>query len=383
MNSKIVTSIILIVLWVSSCKQYDSTETVEVSTKSELEPDAPAQIFLPTIQNKGKIIHLKKSCSYNDIFSDPEILIQEPSYRGLSQIKNILSFSGLPTNFEIFSANIQNAAAVIINNNRYILFDPNLLDYVDVNSDSYWASMSILAHEIGHHLSGHTLGSESDSKQNELEADKFSGFVLFKMGATLNQAQNAMSRLGSENDSDTHPSKYKRLGMIKQGWEEASQQRYESAIPPPPSDDSSFEGKYGYVKNEFFKNELINEIELADVNFGQVIDKYEYALQEGIIIDVHKSGTEGDLRADNFDREPSEYNLVLTIQSTKDYVSPYDEVTKKGTRFKYHLMDYFHTSRAEVSWLEAMLVPGRKIAFKSFYYGYGAEDIFYIKKLNR
>jgi hypothetical protein len=243
--------------------------------------------------------------------------------------------------------------------------------------------MSILAHEIGHHLSGHTLNNNDDKLNNELQADKFSGFILYKLGATLLQAQKAINQLGTEQDTGTHPSKYKRMDIIKMGWEEASVQRYESAIPPPPSDDKSFGGEQGTYKDEFFKEEIIGEKELNEENFGGVINKYNYPDLEGIIIDVEKKGYDGDMRAENFDRNPSDKNMALTIQMTKDSKSPFGDIYKNGTRIKFNLMDYDHTSLAELSWLEALLVPGRKIKFKSFYYGYEAEDIFYVKKLNR
>src|SRR6185312_7269275 len=136
-----------------------------------------------------------------------------------------------------YSTPIDNAVATIINNKRYILYDPRLLSYSDRQSGNYWSSMSILAHEIGHHLLGHTISNKGSNPLDELEADKFSGFVLYKLGASLEQATAAMRSLGSDNDSYSHPSKFKRIQSITKGWNEASEQRYESAIPPPPTDD--------------------------------------------------------------------------------------------------------------------------------------------------
>ena len=56
--------------------------------------------------------------------------------------------------------------------------------------------LSILAHEIGHHVNGHTLGEKettlSESRQMELEADEYSGLYMFKLGASLSQAQEAI-----------------------------------------------------------------------------------------------------------------------------------------------------------------------------------------------
>ena len=368
----------IILLLFSSCKETKSEQNVEIEKNIK-----KTNLILPTKNEIGEINNIYNGCGYNYTLSESKINLKVASEREIEQIKSILSYSGLPINFDIYSSDIENAVAVMIDNKRYIIYDPKLLQYTDENSNSYWTSMSILAHEIGHHLSGHTLNKNDDKLNNELQADKFSGFILYKLGATLIQAQTAINQLGTEQDTDTHPSKYKRMDIIKMGWEEASVQRYESAIPPPPSDDKSFGGKFGYVKDEFFKEEIIGEKELNEENFGGVINKYNYPFLEGIIIDVEKKGYDGDMRAENFDRNPSDKNMTLTIQMTKDSKSPFGDIYKNGTRIKFNLMDYDHTSRAELSWLEALLVPGRKIKFQSFYYGYEAEDIFYIKKLNR
>jgi hypothetical protein len=376
-KKKIIFSFVIMLLF-SNCKETKSEQNVEIKKNIK-----KTSLILPTKNEIGEINNIYSGCGYNYTLSESKINLKVATEREIEQIKSILSYSGLPINFEIYSSDIENAVAVMIDNKRYIIYDPKLLQYTDENSNSYWTSMSILAHEIGHHLSGHTLNNNDDKLNNELQADKFSGFILYKLGATLLQAQKAINQLGTEQDTGTHPSKYKRMDIIKMGWEEASVQRYESAIPPPPSDDKSFGGEQGTYKDEFFKEEIIGEKELNEENFGGVINKYNYPDLEGIIIDVEKKGYDGDMRAENFDRNPSDKNMALTIQMTKDSKSPFGDIYKNGTRIKFNLMDYDHTSLAELSWLEALLVPGRKIKFKSFYYGYEAEDIFYVKKLNR
>lgn len=380
---KMTVSFFIIIGLVCGCNKKDTSVKSETKTTKQ---KPVVKITLPTPEKSGNINNIYTGCGYNYILSKPSIDLKMPDEREIEQIKSILSYSGLPINFDIYSSNIENAVAVMIENKRYIIYDPKLLQYTDSNSNSYWTSMSILAHEIGHHLSGHTLKNDDDKLKNELQADKFSGFILFKLGASLKQAQTAINQLGTEEDSDTHPSKYKRMDIIKQGWEEASIQRYESAIPPPPADDKKVIWKYGYFKDEFFEDEIINSKELNDDYFKSLITDHNYDFQEGIIIDVEYLGYEGDLRADNFERNPSDKNMTLTIQLTKDYKSPFgssSETIKKGTRLQYHILDYYHMSHADLSWFENLLVPGRKIKFKSLYYGYEVEDIFYVKKLNR
>ena len=88
--------------------------------------------------------------------------------------------------------------------------------------------MALLAHEVGHHLNGHTIRKGGSTPELELEADEFAGFILHKLGATLQQSQNVMNYIAKEKESKTHPSKDSRLSAIEKGWNKASLQRNES-----------------------------------------------------------------------------------------------------------------------------------------------------------
>ncbi len=110
-----------------------------------------------------------------------------------------------------------------------MLYNPSFISSIDKTTGTDWASISILAHEIGHHLNGHTLegGSRPD---NELEADEFSGFVLRKLGASLSESQLAMKIVADARASSTHPGKYDRLTAIAEGWNNAGAARDDRSI---------------------------------------------------------------------------------------------------------------------------------------------------------
>jgi len=56
----------------------------------------------------------------------------------------------------------------------------------------------------------------------ELEADETAGFILYKLGATLEESQRAMkSESVSVEGSYTHPPRAQRLEAIRKGWEKA------------------------------------------------------------------------------------------------------------------------------------------------------------------
>lgn len=139
-------------------------------------------------------------------------------------IGEIIDVIGLKPRFEVRSANIDNAAAVIYNGKRYILYNERFLASINNAVHTDWAGVSILAHEIGHHLNGHTLSSRGSNHADELEADEFSGFVLRKMGASMEEAQAAMQVLSEERSSATHPGRSYRLAAISKGWRNADAQ---------------------------------------------------------------------------------------------------------------------------------------------------------------
>jgi Zn-dependent protease with chaperone function len=82
--------------------------------------------------------------------------------------------------------------------------------------------MALLAHEVGHHLNGHTIRKGGSTPELELQADEFAGFILHKLGATLQQSQNVMNYIAKAKESSTHPGKAFRLLAIEKGWNNAS-----------------------------------------------------------------------------------------------------------------------------------------------------------------
>ena len=138
-----------------------------------------------------------------------------------------MRYTGLPANFVVVEGQVPNAAAVIMAGpdkvpRRVIAYNPAFMgEVIRATQANNWAPVSIMAHEIGHHLSGHTIVPGGSQPPIELESDKFSGFVLYKMGAPLKDAQNAIATLIPEADGQTHPGRRKRLAAIASGWIEA------------------------------------------------------------------------------------------------------------------------------------------------------------------
>lgn len=134
-------------------------------------------------------------------------------------INDIMDVVDQQQNFEVVSTTqIDNAAAMVYGGRRYILYNPRFINQLDNAANDKWAGISVLAHEIGHHLLGHTMDGRGSQHPKELASDEFSGLVLRRMGATLQQAQLAMSLISSPYGSASHPGKDDRLAAIAKGW---------------------------------------------------------------------------------------------------------------------------------------------------------------------
>tara|TARA_B100000767_G_scaffold232654_1_gene224663 strand:- start:1598 stop:2347 length:750 start_codon:yes stop_codon:yes gene_type:complete len=149
-------------------------------------------------------------------------------------LNDILAVIGAAKNFYLTPCDkINNALALTYKGERFILYDKDFIDKINKATND-WSGKFILAHEVGHHINGHTrdfliaslVEGQTNEKQREeeLEADEFAGFIVAKLGASYNQASELMDVISSENDDkySTHPNKYKRLEAIKRGFDKVS-----------------------------------------------------------------------------------------------------------------------------------------------------------------
>lgn len=170
-------------------------------------------------------VNLDNSCSYYGESITDQIYSFTSSQEAEEIVANILEVVGLKPNFEIKAGNVPNALATIQDGKRLILYSQNFILKMNSTTGTDWAGISILAHEIGHHLNGHTISGSGSRPSLELEADEWSGFVLAKMGATLEEAQKAITTASSDRGSQTHPPKSARLEAIAVGWNKGNKYR--------------------------------------------------------------------------------------------------------------------------------------------------------------
>lgn len=128
--SAVLKSILVLVTLISlvSCqsiqKQINSQDT-NISTQSS---NLETIVYEPSEKNNGKIMGYIGGYSFSTTSSKGEdITLYNPKKEELSLLKSIMKHSGLAANFKFFGSDIDNTTTTIINNQRYILYNPNFL----------------------------------------------------------------------------------------------------------------------------------------------------------------------------------------------------------------------------------------------------------------
>ena len=144
----------------------------------------------------------------------------------------ICDAAGIPNNFTLQPCpNIANCYAITLNEIPYIFYNTGFFSKIKSygftekklpGMQINWSALTILAHELGHHLCQHftkNVRERYTPTQLELQADEYAGTIMYRLGATVSQAQEAMnSSEVAETASLTHPARAERLAAIAKGW---------------------------------------------------------------------------------------------------------------------------------------------------------------------
>jgi hypothetical protein len=161
----------------------------------------------------------------NELENDEDIDIKpitdselSPDINAYKTVVDVIRETGLAQNFIIIPGDVEDVIAYIENNERVLSYNPNFMK--QVQNDSNWVGISVLARQIGHHLGNHELKNGKPSAEEELDADRYAGFVLQKMGATMQDAIHALEE-GLKDKTDFTVNKNKRIAALVEGFNKA------------------------------------------------------------------------------------------------------------------------------------------------------------------
>ena len=155
-----------------------------------------------------------------------DVTAYDASAEAKRTVTEICDSVSLPANFAIVAVRDPkvNAYATVRESQRFIVYDEKFMDSVAVRQSKNWSGLAVMAHEIGHHLCGHTLDHIGSRPPRELEADSFAGFAVGALGGKLEDAIRLFEGM-SETGSATHPPRRERVAAVTAGWQKASRKR--------------------------------------------------------------------------------------------------------------------------------------------------------------
>ncbi|TQK11055.1 M48 family metalloprotease [Herbaspirillum sp. SJZ107] len=185
-----------------------------------------AQSFAPTPAQARTFRLSGPACAMNDDVQARTITAFASSSEAKNVVADICNCVALPANFEIAvtAESHVNAYATVIEHQRYIFYNQAFMESVADRHGKNWSGLTVMAHEVGHHLCGHTLDNIGSRPPRELEADNFAGFVVGSLGGRLPDATAAF-RSASEAGSARHPPRHERIAAITAGWQRAARVR--------------------------------------------------------------------------------------------------------------------------------------------------------------
>ena len=261
--------------------------------------------------------------------------------------------------------NINNAVATSFKGIRYILYDRDFMDSLDNSTN--WGNLFILAHEVGHHINGHSVDiilyaadivepkTLEQKRLQELEADEFAGFILAKLGATLSQTSKVLSNLPriSNENSSTHPSKDKRIASVRKGFSfkenfylESKKYNYvvyydknknsinnwDNVVTKPKKD------KLDSISDPFERISIIKNEDVPDAKniswvYGSIIenDNFDFKLPK-LVLNQNKYGSR--------EMKYSDYRLYL--HDTYFVQKIYSQIPKKMIKFMNDFLMYYN-----------------------------------------
>ena len=265
----------------------------------------------------------------NETTSEREVMFEGADIATVELINRIVDVAGILSNFEVRSYDIFNAEAIVIDDGggqkrRFILYNKAFLENVRESGGSDWAVLGIMAHEVAHHLNGHTVEKSRSSRDLELAADYSAGFWLKALGATLEQAKSGFVGFSDiVRSGSTHPRRKDRLAAVEKGWTKADARLGKGStsnpIPTDPSDAELISGLASILTSSAFPTYSSTGGHVGNVSLNGCSAKWrEYNSSTGFLQDVTFPFAAIDLRSTSVDVDndhPHPFGLFIRFMS--------------------------------------------------------------------
>lgn len=335
--------------------------------------DTLKEFFIPATPEKaGHIMTYGRVCYFDNVNESEaaiDLSLEIGDARENDLVKKIMNYAGLPANFRIYRGEVSNAMATLYKNQRLVIYNKDLFYRIDEESKSYWASIFILAHEIGHHLSFNLISS--DPIQAELEADQFAATILFKMGADTSESLQAIRSkfISNTKQTKTHPSRQHRIQKIIEAWTAAASLSIEQSCPPPPHDQDVF--------MEMDSTQMW-DIRICGDDFGPWIPEHDdnhllKTLEIKGIVCSKKDNPQNEQLDPEHQKKATVLIEIIGLDANRENEIGY----KVGEKSEFEAWYCESRVTANSNRFEAIFKPGRRIIFDA--YGIAEHDYFRLR----
>jgi hypothetical protein len=159
-----------------------------------------------------------KGCGFVDGIIPKEISTMPPGDQALEYVKAICSVAGIEQNFVVKEGAVSIAMSTTNDQKeRLIIYNEDF--FGNQHNDTY--KIAILAHEIGHHLNNHLFPETIKRSADELSADKFSGFIIAKLGLKLEDGITLLKTACPLHVEGYYPARSDRIQAFTNGFKDA------------------------------------------------------------------------------------------------------------------------------------------------------------------
>lgn len=181
---------------------------------------AVASLVAETPLYAQQLLVARESCAYFSASTAPETYAFRPDVAATGQLNEILTIASVSQSFDFNAGNVPLAATIVTSERRLILYRQDIA--ANRAESQRWPLTAALAHQVAHQMFRHSLAAAPGRREQELEADKFSGTILRILGASLNDATVALREPTQQSSRDRYfPTIEARLWAVGAGWNTA------------------------------------------------------------------------------------------------------------------------------------------------------------------
>lgn len=177
-------------------------------------------------------------CLFDSAAAPSALYVFPADTRSRELLDRFVNSMGEESGIRMQAANVPDVAAAQIQGRRTLLYNQYVIGRLIPAIESDWALALRVAHQVGHHVSHHSFREERAPRaEEELEADRFAGYLLRRFGIQEQALRELARRLPEPGPGSGYPARSLRSTALLEGWRD--RQAEESA---PFSFESSRDG---------------------------------------------------------------------------------------------------------------------------------------------